>query len=130
VGSMTRAAGGCSAGGLLISGALAIRSSLVDHCDVSTARPLSFLRGGLGSGNPSVRVGRGGWSTLLGPEETGTRLFLSGAGCLQVALDRACLVGGLGWAYGPVLPPYHACFPLFLGCGWFGGGVGWCPFVF
>jgi hypothetical protein len=34
-------------------------------------------------------MGRGGWSTLLGPEETDTRLFLSGVGCLQVAFEHA-----------------------------------------
>jgi hypothetical protein len=83
---MTRAAGECSAGGLLISGALAIRFFLVDpRCEYC---PSPSFGKGPGSGNPSDGVGRGGWSTLLGPEETDTG-FCSGVGCLQVAFERA-----------------------------------------
>jgi hypothetical protein len=85
VGSMTRAAGECSAGGLLISGALAIRFFLVDpRCEYC---PSPFFGTGAGFRKSIGGMGWGGWSTLLGPEETDTRLFLSGVGCLQVAFE-------------------------------------------
>jgi hypothetical protein len=122
---MTHAAGECSAGGLLISGALAIRSCLVGHGDVSTAYVVCGFRKSIAG------AGRGGWSTLLGPEETGTGWFFR----LVLVVFRSPLslsrrVGGVGSGVraGPASIP--RLFPLFAGFGWFGGGVGWCPFVF
>jgi hypothetical protein len=71
----------------------------------------------------------------LGPEETDTRLFLSGVGCLQVAFELASpgWWGGFGRTGRSGL---HTASVLLApevsgwGFGWFGGGVGWCPFVF
>jgi hypothetical protein len=100
---------------------LRVGCSLVEHWlfdsfwlipGVSTARVVCGFRKSIG------RVSWRGSGTLLGPEETDTGLF--GVGCLQVAFDRACLVGGFGWAYGPVLLPYHTCT---LGFVWGSGGL-------
>jgi hypothetical protein len=121
---------------------LRVGCSLVEHWlfdsswlipDVSTAcRP---LRRGAGFRKSIGRMGWGGWSTLLGPEETDTRLFLSGVGCLQVAFELASpgWWGGFGRTGRSGL---HTASVLLApevsgwGFGWFGGGVGWCPFVF
>jgi hypothetical protein len=80
-------------------------------------------------------VGWGGWSTLLGPEETGTRMFF----CLVLVVFRSPWIEP-AWLVGSVGRTGRSCLhtasessaSLFWGggLGWFGGGVGWCPFVF
>ena len=75
-------------------------------------------------------MGWEGSSTLLGPEETDTRLFVSGVGCLQVAFERASpgWWGGFGRTGRSGLHTASE-FPALRfsgvgGFGWFGGGVG------
>jgi hypothetical protein len=106
--------------GLLIGGALAIRF-LWSVSDVSTARLA-------GSGKPSSERA-GGPGTLLGPEGTGTRGPRVGLWLFVVFRPLRLapfLFGGVGWACGPVRPPYRIrCLRgLSAGFWWFGGGCG------
>jgi hypothetical protein len=72
----------------------------------------------------------------LGPEETGIRLFMLVLVVFRSPSDARHLVGGagLGVRAGPASIPHLYFLPLEVfgggGFGWFGGGVGWCPFVF
>jgi hypothetical protein len=119
---------------MLQANVLRVGCSLVEHWlfdsswlipDASTAHLF-----GVGFRKSIGRMGWGGSSTLLGPEETGTRAVLSGVGCLQVAFEPVSpwLVGWVQ-ACGPVLPSYRIrtlVFPeLFLGWGWGGLVVVW-----
>jgi hypothetical protein len=106
VGSMTRAAGECSVGGLLISGALAIRFFLVDpRCEYC---PSPFFGTGAGFRKSIGRMGWEGSSTLLGPEETDTRLFMLVLVVFRSPSNSHHLVGGagLGVRAGPASIPH------------------------
>ena len=117
---------------------LRVGCSLVEHWlfdshwlipGVSTARDCCGFR------KTTEGVGWGGSGTLLGPEGTGTRLFVVLV-VFRSPLSLSRRVGGVGLGVraGLAVIPH----PWFLPCeffvgwgsGWFGGGVGWCPFVF
>jgi hypothetical protein len=110
--------------GLLISGALAIRFFLVDpRCEYCPSVSV-------GSGKPSwgwAGEGRAHCWVLRKRAPDGFHLVLV---VFRSPLSLSRRVGGVGSGVRAGLAAIPRLFSSVFGFRWFGGGVGWCPFVF